>query len=253
MQIHEITQRKLDEGLLDTVKSAVSGAQAGYRASQGNRTVQMIADKAYPIWAAYAKRLEQSITDPTAKQAFDNRSDGLYQRALMAFVQQNLLKNVRIDDTINKDQIKAVIQKLSEPKITSATPAPATPAPATPAPATPAPATPAPAKSAKTTQSTIIDPATNKPFNSAAVSEALNATTEKQLFTQLVQLASLAQPNAEKGSQPTVRLISRDPAIVKFDGRTYGLNDNGQWADIKNSREPEESVKAYLDQIANIK
>ena len=219
MQIHEITNTQLAEGFLDTVKSAVSGAQAGYRASQGNRTAQMIADKAYPIWAAYAKRLEQSITDPTAKQAFDNRSDGLYQRALMAFVQQNLLKNVRIDDTINKDQIKAVIQKLSEPKITSATPAPATTAPATTAP----------------------------------VSEALNATTEKQLFTQLVQLASLAQPNAEKGSQPTVRLISRDPAIVKFDGRTYGLNDNGQWADIKNSREPEDSVKAYLDQIANIK
>jgi len=244
MQIHEITNTQLAEGLLDTVKSAVSGAQAGYRASQGNRTAQMIADKAYPIWAAYAKRLEQSITDPTAKQAFDNRSDGLYQRALMAFVQQNLLKNVRIDDTINKDQIKAVIQKLSEPKITSATTAPATTAPAT----------TAPAKSAKTTQSTIIDPATNKPFNSAPVSEALNATTEKQLFTQLVQLASLAQPDAERArSQPTVQLISQDPAIVKFNGRTYGLNDNGQWADIKNSREPEESVKAYLDQIANIK
>jgi hypothetical protein len=219
MQIHEITNTQLAEGFLDTVKSAVSGAQAGYRASQGNRTAQMIADKAYPIWAAYAKRLEQSITDPTAKQAFDNRSDGLYQRALMAFVQQNLLKNVRIDDTINKDQIKAVIQKLSEPKITSATPAPATTAPATTAP----------------------------------VSEALNATTEKQLFTQLVQLASLAQPDAERStSQAPVQVISRDPAIVKLDGRTYGLNDNGQWADIKNSREPEESIKAYLNKIAGI-
>jgi hypothetical protein len=224
MQIHEITNTQLAEGFLDTVKSAVSGAQAGYRASQGNRTAQMIADKAYPIWAAYAKRLEQSITDPTAKQAFDNRSDGLYQRALMAFVQQNLLKNVRIDDTINKDQIKAVIQKLSEPKITSATPAPATTAPATTAPATTAP-----------------------------VSEALNATTEKQLFTQLVQLASLAQPDAERStSQVPVQVISRDPAIVKLDGRTYGLNDNGQWADIKNSREPEESIKAYLNKIAGI-
>jgi len=238
MQIHEIT--KLDEGLLDKVKSAVSGAKAGYKASQGNRAVQMIADKAYPIWAAYAKRLEQSITDPTAKQAFNNRTDGLYQRALTAFVQQNLLKNVRIDDTINKDQIKGLIQKLSEPKI---------------APAKPAPVATAPVKPAKATQaSTIIDPSTNKPFSSTPVSEALNATTEKQLFTQLVQVASLAQPNAEKDRyQPTVQLISQDPAIVKLDGRTYGLNDNGQWADIKNSREPEESVKAYLDQIANIK
>ena len=240
MQIHEITQNaKLDEGLLDTFKSAVSGAKAGYKASQGNRAVQLIADKAYPIWAAYAKRLEQSITDPTAKQAFDNRNDGLYQRALTAFVQQNLLKNVRIDDAINKDQIKGLIQKLSEPKIALANPAPVSTASVTPA--------------KKTQSSTIVDPATNKPFGPAPVSEALDATTERQLFKQLVQVASLAQPDAEKDRyRPTVQLISQDPAIVKLDGRTYGLNDNGQWADIKNSREPEESVKAYLNQIAGI-
>jgi hypothetical protein len=237
MQIHEITQIKLDEGLLDTVKSAFTGAKAGYKASQGNRAVQAIANKAYPMWLAYEKRLEQSITDPTAKQAFNDRTDGLYQRALTAFVQQNFLKNVRIDDTINKDQIKGLIQKLSEPKIAVTKSAPV------------APATPA----KKTQSSTIVDPATNKPFSSAPISEALDATTEKQLFTQLVQVASLAQPDTERDRyQPAVQLISRDPAIVKFDGRTYGLNDNGEWADIKNSREPEESVKAYLNKIAGI-
>jgi hypothetical protein len=237
MQIHEITHRNLDEGLLDKVKSAFTGAKAGYKASQGNRAVQMIADKAYPIWLSYVKRLEQSFTDPTAKQAFDSRTDGLYQKALTAFVQQNLLKNVRIDDTINKDQIKGVIQKLSEPKIAVATPAPVAPAPA-----------------AKPTQSsTIIDPTTNKPFGTAPVSEALNATTEKQLFTQLVQVASLAQPDAERDRyQPAVQLVSRDPAIVKLDGRTYGLNDRGEWHDIKNSKVPEESIQAYLNQIAGL-
>jgi hypothetical protein len=234
MQIHEITNTQLDEGLLDRVKSAVSGAKAGFKASQGNRAVQMIADKAYPIWAAYAKRLEQSITDPTAKQAFDNRTDGLYQKALTAFVQQNFLKNTRIDDTINKDQLKGIIQKLSEPKI--AVTAPVATAPATPS-----------------NPSTIIDPATNKPFKSAPVTEALSATTEKQLFTQLVQVASLAQPDAERDRyQPTVQLVSRDPAIVKFDGRTYGLNDQGEWHDIKNSKVPDESVQAYLNKIAGI-
>jgi hypothetical protein len=241
MQIHEITQKKnsqVDEGLLDTVKSAFTGAKAGYQASQGNRAVQAIANKAYPMWLAYEKRLAQSITDPTAKQAFDNRTDGLYQRALTAFVQQNFLKNVRIDDTINKDQLKGLIQKLSEPKIAVTAPKPAA----------------TPAASANPAQpSTIVDPATNKPFSAAPVSEALDATTEKQLFTQLVQVASLAQPDAERDRyQPAVQLVSRDPAIVKFDGRTYGLNDNGQWADIKNSREPEESVKAYLNKIAGI-
>ena len=242
MQIHEITQSRLDEGLLNTVKSAFSGAKAGYNASQGNRAVQAIADKSYPIWAAYAKRLEQSITDPTAKQAFNNRTDGLYQKALTAFVQQNFLKNTRIDDTINKDQLKGLIQKLSEPKIVVATPKPAAPATA--------PAT-APAK--PTQSSTIINPATNKPFGAAPVSEALDATTEKQLFTQLVQVASLAQPDAERDRyQPTVQLVSRDPAIVKLDGRTYGLNDQGEWHDIKNSKVPDESVQAYLNKIAGI-
>jgi hypothetical protein len=242
MQIHEITNTQLDEGLLDKVKSAVSGAKTGYKASQGNRAVQLIADKAYPIWAAYAKRLEQSITDPTAKQAFNNRTDGMYQKALTAFVQQNLLKNVRIDDAINKEQIKGVIQKLSEPKIAPATPTPVAPTPV------------APTSVAKPTQSsTIIDPTTNKPFGTAPVSEALNATTEKQLFTQLVQVASLAQPDAERDRyQPAVQLVSRDPAIVKLDGRTYGLNDRGEWHDIKNSKVPEESVQAYLNQIAGL-
>jgi hypothetical protein len=234
MQIHEITQtQQLDEGLLDRIKSGVSGARAGYKASQGNRAAQMIADKAYPIWLAYAKRLEQSITDPTAKQAFINRTDGLYQRALTAFVQQNFLKNVRIDDTINKDQLKSLIQQLSEPKNTLAKPT----------------VPPAAAASSTTAPSTAVA-TTNKP----AVAEALNATTEKQLFTQLVQTVSLAQPDVSRDRyQPAVQIISRDPAIVKFDGRTYGLNDSGQWADIKTNREPEESVTAYLDQIAGIK
>lgn len=234
MQIHEITTTKqLDEGIFDKIKSGISSAKAGYKASQGNRAVQLIADKAYPIWTAYAKRLEQSITDPKAKQAFDNRTDGLYQKALTAFVQQNLLKNVRINDAINKDQILGLIKQLSEPKVAVATPAPAAPA------------------STAQAASTIVNPATNKPFGAAPVSEALNATTEKQLFTQLVQVASLAQPDTERPTtQAPVQVISQDPTIIKFDGRTYGLNDNGEWADIKTNREPEQSVAAYLNQLA---
>jgi hypothetical protein len=240
MQIHEITNTQLDEGLLDKVKSAVSGAQAGYKASQGNRAVQILADKAYPIWATYAKRLEQSITDPTAKAAFNNRTDGLYQRALTAFVQKNLLKNVPINSAINKDQINKLIKQLSEPKIAVAKPAPTAPTAPT------APATPA-------RPSTIINPATNKPFGAAPVSEALDATTEKQLFTQLAQVASLAQTDPDKQqTQAPAQLISRDPAIVKFDGRTYGLNDQGEWHDIKNSKVPEESIQEYLNQIAGL-
>lgn len=234
MQIHEITQAtQLDEGIFDTIKSGIAGAKQGYQAGQTNRAIQSIADKAYPIWVNYAKRLEQSITDPVDKQAFINRTDGLYQRALTAFVQQNLLKNVRINDAINKDQITKLIQQLSEPKNAPVRPAPVAPA---------------------TAPSTIVNPATNRPFTPTPVSEALNSATEKQLFTQLVQVASLAQPDTEKQQQPhQADLISRDPAIVRLDGRTYGLNDDGQWADIKNTRIPDESVTAYLDQIAGIK
>jgi len=235
MQIHEITTTKLNEGIVDAIKSGFAGAKQGYKISQTNRAIQMIADKAYPIWVNYAKRLEQSITDPRAKQAFNNRTDGLYQKALTAFVQKNLLKNVGINDAINKDQIVGLIKQLSEPKIAVAKPAPASPAPAPQA------------------QSTIVNPATNKPFTPAPVSEALNSNTEKQLFTQLVQVASLAQADPTKQqTQGGAQLISQDPAIVKFDGRTYGLNDNGEWADIKTSRQPEPSVNAYLDQVAGI-
>lgn len=234
MQIHEITTSQLNEGLLDTIKSGLAGAKQSYKAGQTNRAIQLIADKAYPIWVNYAKRLEQSITDPRAKQAFNNRTDGLYQKALTAFVQKNLLKNVAINDAINKDQIVGLIKQLSEPKIAVAKPV-------------------APPATAPSATSTIVNPATNKPFAPAPVSEALNSTTEKQLFTQLVQVTSLAQADPTKQqTQAGAQLISQDPAIIKFDGRTYGLNDNGEWADIKTSRQPEPSVKAYLDQVAGI-
>lgn len=236
MQIHEITTNKLNEGILDAIKSGITGAKQGYQISQTNRAVQMIADKAYPIWANYAKRLEQSITDPVAKQAFVNRTDGLYQRALTAFVEKNLLKNVGLDNAVNKDQITKLIKQLSEPKNVAKKPAPVATAPVT-----------APGSS------TIVNPATNKPFTPTPVSEALDATTEKQLFTQLVQAASLALPDTER-RQPhhQAQLINQDPAIVRMDGRTYGLNDNGEWADIKTGRKPEGSTTAYLDQIAGI-
>ena len=238
MQIHEITHRRVDEGLVDAIKSGFAGAKAGFKASQANRAVQMIADKAYPIWAAYAKRLEQSITDPAAKQAFANRTDGLYQKALTAFVQQNLLKNVRIDNAINKDQIVGLIKQLSLPKNSMASPATVTP---------PATSTGAPQK-----PSSIVNPATNKPFG--VVKEALNAATEKELFKQLVQVASLAQTDPDQQqSRALAQVISRDPAIVKFDGRTYGLDDNGEWSDIKNNQKPEQSLATYLDQVAGLR
>lgn len=239
MQIHEITAAdQLNEGIWDSIKSGIAGAKQGYQLSQTNRAVQMIADKAYPIWVNYVKRLEQSITDPAAKQAFNNRTDGLYQRALTAFVQKNLLKNVGLANATNKDQINKLIQQLSEPKMVAK-------------PTAVAPKSTTPAVATAPVASTIVNPATNKPF--APVAEALNSTTEKQLFTQLVQAASLALPDTEKAQQQhAVQLISRDPAIVKLDGRTYGLNDNGDWADIKNGRTPDESVGKYLDQVAGI-
>jgi hypothetical protein len=235
MQIHEITlSRQLDEGLLDTVKAALAGGKEQYKEKQTNQAIQTITDKVYPIWTAYAKRLEQSITDPVAKQAFNNRTDGLYQKALTAFVQQNLLKNVRLNGAINSDQIIGVIKKLSEPKNDVSLPTPSTSA-----------------TSPTQVKSTMINPATNKPFG--VVTEALDAATEKKLFTQLVQVASLAQPDPDQQQQISQgQLINSDPFIVKFDGRTYGLNDDGQWFDIKNSRLPAQSVSAYLDQIAGV-
>ena len=183
MQIHELTTSKntpLDEGIVDAVKSGynklaggISGAKQGVRLSRSNQQAQLLANKAFPIWKTFAAQLRASIKDPAKLQAFDNRTDGVYEKNLLAFVQKNLLGGAYLPNLTNKDEILALVKQLSAPTISNpvATPAATTPAATT--------------------------PAATTPLNQLA--EALSPSQEKELFTQLVTQGTLAQ-NIAAGS-----------------------------------------------------
>ena len=196
MQIHELTTSKntpLDEGIVDAVKSGynklaggISGAKQGVRLSRSNQQAQLLANKAFPIWKTFAAQLRASIKDPAKLQAFDNRTDSVYEKNLLAFVQKNLLGGAYLPNLTNKDEILALVKQLSAPTISN----PATTPAATPAATTPAATTPA---------------ATTPPNQ---LTEALSPAQEKELFTQLVTQGTLAQNVAagaggqQPGNQP---------------------------------------------------
>ena len=167
MQIHELTTSKntsLDEGIVDAVKSGynklaggIAGAKQGVRLSRSNQQAQLLANKAFPIWKTFAAQLRASIKDPAKLQAFDNRTDSVYEKNLLAFVQKNLLGGAYLPNLTNKDEILALVKQLSAPTISN----PATTPPAT------------------------IPP--------NQLTEALSPAQEKELFTQLVTQGTLAQ------------------------------------------------------------
>lgn len=124
MQIHEITARQLDEGILDQAKAAagavgsaynkvkggVQGAVQGYQQSQNNRQVAQatkdVAEKASKVWLQYAQQLKAATPDPT-------RYAALYKQALTAFVQKNLLKGQNISSAINRQEINQLIDSIT--------------------------------------------------------------------------------------------------------------------------------------------
>lgn len=146
MQIHELTKRNnpaLKEGWQDTVdaaKGAVSGAvqtaktaianpirsmtapkggasltsrvQAGKNAS----AAKVLANKFIDAWHLYAVQMEKGITDPQKKQAFADRTNGAYEKALTAWVQKNLLSGMYLPGLTNKDEILDLISQLSMPR-----------------------------------------------------------------------------------------------------------------------------------------
>ena len=122
MQIHEITQRKLDEGLGSFVGGLAGGAsniakkvvgaispgddaKSAYASAVRPQQIQMLADKVYTGWKQYEKTLLQSNPDA--------RTSGMYQQALLAFVTKNLLGGQYLPNVINRRQIEALVQQLS--------------------------------------------------------------------------------------------------------------------------------------------
>jgi hypothetical protein len=118
MQIHEITIKQLDEGLLDNLgsaynkaKGAVTGAVQGYQQSKTDRAtanaLKAVSDKSIKVWQQYAKNLKAANPDPV-------RYATLYRQSLAAFVQKNLLKGLPINSAINKLEINQLIDAIAD-------------------------------------------------------------------------------------------------------------------------------------------
>jgi len=131
MQIHEITQRKLDEGVgsflgglaggIANVAGDVVGAispagdaKSAYASAVRPQQIKMLSDKAYTGWKQYEKTLLQSNPDA--------RETGMYEQALLAFVTKNLLGGQYLPNVINKNQIVALVKQLSQSGETAKTP-----------------------------------------------------------------------------------------------------------------------------------
>jgi len=113
MQIHEITKSRVDEGLLDLAKKAAGGVRGAVQGFQSNRqdrqTAQAsaaVAKKATDAWTRYARNLKAITPDATRYQQ-------LYQQALLAFVQKNLLGNQSIENAINKNEIAKLVTDIT--------------------------------------------------------------------------------------------------------------------------------------------
>jgi hypothetical protein len=107
----------------DTARDIGSVAQGGkdaFRQAGQERKIQQTTDKAYSTWTNYADQLEKSV-DPADRVAFDNRTDGYYEKALLAFVNKNLLGGMYLPNVANKDQILKIVKQLSAPKISPPT------------------------------------------------------------------------------------------------------------------------------------
>ena len=213
MQIHELTKQQLDEGLLDLAKKAasgVTGAVQGYKDAGEARKLSQTADKAYTTWTKYADQVSKTFTDPVKKQAYLDRKDGRYEKDLLSFVQQNLLKGLSFSTLNNRDDIMGLIKAISKATASTVTPPPPNPynnqtaggqatttAQGQPVPAGTVPSTATPMAQA---QAAVKKPGT-PPTPNQPIKEAADPAQIKKLFAQLVQQAAVAQQSVYTGQQ----------------------------------------------------
>lgn len=228
MQIHELTQRsRTNEGLLDVGKRAATAAaqgvgavaQAGARIAQPFKDVkdtytQARTGQQASATAGHALGIWKKYADQLYTATADkSQYPDLYKRTLEAFVQKNLMAGNTISRATNGQQINAIIDQLVQTEVAN--------------------------RSAQA--------------NTAPLKEAVTPQ-EQQLFTKLVQQAALSAAAVDSNPvQQGAEMISKEPVIIKFQGSTYGLNDQGSWSNIKTGKVPEESVEEFLDKVAGIK
>ena len=230
MQIHELTQRQLDEGLGSALGGIVGKAQAGasalkqkfspsgdYQAAKADpvrqQQIKLLADKSYRAWKSYEKDLLRS--NPDARQT------GMYEQALLAFVVKNLLSGQYLPNVINQDKIKALVKQISgSGSITEANVIGAT------NPGAPTPAEQANLQkkiaAAQATQSPQ-QPATPAPATPAPATPVLTPQKEKDLWLQLTRQAAVATAQAPgtNGNPTTPSNPSNPNDSTVGDARTY--------------------------------
>ena len=129
MQIHEVTSKKqTNEGLLDMAKAAGGAVKSGIGAYKDNRMDQRVsamADKAYNAWSTYKKQIDKFYA-----QKGTPATPADYEKALLSFVQKNLLGGQQLSSVTTKDDIVSLVKQITGSTGTAAPPA-TTSAPAT--------------------------------------------------------------------------------------------------------------------------
>jgi hypothetical protein len=239
MQIHEVTQQQIDEGLGSMVGGIAGGlsnfgnkvvgaispggpAKDAYAAKVRPEQIKMLADKSLNAWRAYEKELLKSNPDA--------RDGDMYEQALLAFVSKNLLGGQYLPNVINKDQIVALVKQLSKPgsvteeeKITGAVKSGA-PTDAERANLQQKIAAATQAQQAKTATpaapGTTNSPAAPAPATPVA---PMSPQQQKDLWLKLVQQAVIAQPRAPGGQAPSATNTSTNTQSNQAagDARSY--------------------------------
>lgn len=134
MQIHELLHHKKNLAQTPSTASLDEAAISSYFTALGNkarsapgsrylsrvqqaeveRQVQKISKDTLDAWRRYIYGVEQTITDPQAKQTFQNRTDGKYEQYLTAWIQANLMRNLYINSVQNAGQINTLVNQLSQ-------------------------------------------------------------------------------------------------------------------------------------------
>ena len=226
MQIHEITQRNLNEGLGSFVGGLAGGAsniakkvvgaispgddaRSAYDSAVRPQQIKMLADKVYTGWKQYEKTLLQSNPDA--------RTSGMYQQALLAFVTKNLLGGQYLPNVINRRQIEALVQQLSGPLTTvgGVSPSGGGNAPVTVGGQKLDPNKPEEAK--------IIDALRKQGKLEEAESSALTPQQEKDLWLKLTQQAAVATTQAPGTRTGGTKSAPDDPVDdnTAGDARSY--------------------------------
>jgi hypothetical protein len=107
MQIHELTQQRLDEqGILQGIKSAAQSFNQERQQQATQKNLDAVLKKALPAWNKYTQQLKNMTPDP-------QRYQQLYKQALTAFVQKNLMGGQQLNSAINRQEILKIIDNIT--------------------------------------------------------------------------------------------------------------------------------------------